>query len=160
MLIRKAAERDLNTVMEIYRLAREFMIAAGNPTQWWEGYPPRELIVNDIKEGNSYVVEENGEILAVFYYKTGIDPTYINIENGDWLNDAPYGVIHRIAVRSKGRGVASFVFDTVYGWCKNIRIDTHENNEPMKRALEKNGFKCCGVIRIANGDARIAYQKI
>ena len=30
----------------------------------------------------------------------------------------------------------------------------------MKRALEKNGFKYCGVIRIANGDARIAYQKI
>jgi hypothetical protein len=31
----------------------------------------------------------------------GKDPTYAVIENGNWLNDEPYGVIHRIA--SNGR---------------------------------------------------------
>ncbi len=160
MEIRKTTAADLDTVMQIYRSAREFMIKSGNPTQWWEGYPPRELIAEDIENGESYVVEENDEILAVFLYKEGTDPTYINIENGAWLNDEPYAVIHRIAVAAKGRGVASFVFDTVYSWCGNIRIDTHEDNEPMKRALTKNGFKYCGVIHIANGDPRVAYQRI
>lgn len=160
MQIRKTNHRDLDTVMQIYRSAREFMVKSGNPTQWWEGYPPRELIVGDIESGDSYVVEENGEILAVFLYKKGIDPTYINIEEGAWLNDEPYAVIHRIAVNAKGRGVAAFVFDTVYGWCGNIRIDTHEDNEPMKRALTKNGFQYCGIIHIANGDPRIAFQRI
>lgn len=40
-----------------------------------------------------------------------------------------------------------------------MRIDTHENNTPMRRALEKSGFRYCGIIRIFNGDARIAFQK-
>lgn len=160
MQIRKTTLPDLEAVMQIYHVAREFMRENGNPTQWWDNYPPRELIVGDIERGESYVVEENGEILAVFLYKEGIDPTYVNIENGAWLNDAPYAVIHRIAVAKKGRGVASFVFDTVYGWCGNIRIDTHENNAPMRRALAKNGFKYCGIIHIANGDPRVAYQRI
>ena len=160
MIIRKTNFSDLESVMEIYRLAREFMVTTGNKDQWWDGYPPRDLILQDIENGESYVVDENGEILAVFLYKHGIDPTYINIENGAWLNDEPYGVIHRIAVKAKGRGIASFVFDTVYSWCKNVRIDTHEDNEPMKRALAKNGFEYCGIIHIANGDRRIAFQRI
>lgn len=160
MIIRKTKFSDIESVMKIYRSAREFMIATGNKNQWWDGYPPRDLILQDVENGESYVVEENGEILAVFLYKFGIDPTYINIENGAWINDEPYGVIHRIAVKAKGRGVASFVFDTVYSWCQNVRIDTHMDNEPMKRALSKNGFKYCGIIHIANGDQRIAFQRI
>ncbi len=160
MQIRKTTLADFDTVMQIYRTAREFMIASGNSTQWWEGYPPEELIIDDIARGDSFVVVEKEKILAVFLYREGIDPTYINIENGEWLNDEPYGVIHRIAVAEKGRGVASFVFDTVFSWCGNIRIDTHENNKPMQRALEKSGFKYCGIIRIATGDPRVAYQRI
>ena len=160
MQIRKTTPADFDTVMTIYRAAREFMIASGNPTQWWDGYPPEELIRDDISRGDSFVVVEDGKILAVFLYRAGIDPTYVNIENGEWLNNEPYGVIHRIAVAEKGRGVASFVFDTVYSWCGNIRIDTHADNRPMQRALEKNGFKYCGIIRIATGDPRVAYQKI
>ena len=160
MIIRKTQPADLDEVMIIYREAREFMKNTGNPTQWWDGYPPRELIEADIAAGDSFVVEEDGSILAVFLYKEGIDPTYINIENGTWLNNEPYGVIHRIAVRAKGRGVAAFVFNTVYTWCGNIRIDTHEDNTPMRNALLKNGFKYCGVIHIANGDPRIAFQRI
>lgn len=160
MQIRKTNPADFDTVMQIYRAAREFMIASGNPTQWWEGYPPEALILDDIARGDSFVVVEGDKILAVFLYREGIDPTYINIENGEWLNDDPYGVIHRIAVAEKGSGVASFVFDTVFSWCGNIRIDTHQDNKPMQRALEKNGFKYCGIIRIATGDPRVAYQKI
>ena len=160
MHVRKTTLADFSEVMKIYREAREFMIKTGNPTQWWEGYPPEDLILNDIERGDSFVVVENEEILAVFLYKHGVDPTYINIEDGSWLSEEPYGVIHRIAVNSKGRGVAAFVFDTVFGWCGNIRIDTHEGNLPMQRALEKNGFKYCGVIHIANGDPRVAYQRI
>ena len=160
MIIRKTTLADFDTVMRVYRTAREFMLATGNTTQWWEGYPPEELILDDIARGDSFVVDDGGEILAVFLYREGIDPTYVNIEDGEWLNDEPYAVIHRIAVAKRGRGVAGFVFDTVYSWCHNIRIDTHADNTPMQRALEKNGFKYCGIIHIANGDPRVAYQRI
>ena len=69
MKIRKTHPADLDEVMLIYREAREFMINTGNPTQWWDGYPPRALIEQDIAEGDSFVVEEDGQILAVFLYK-------------------------------------------------------------------------------------------
>ena len=160
MQIRKTETNELNTVMRIYRDAREFMLATGNTTQWFYGEPSEEIIRDDIEKGDSYVVTENGRILAVFMYRKGIDPTYIEIEVGKWLNDEPYGVIHRIAVAERGRGVAAFVFDIVFGWCGNLRIDTHENNKPMQRALEKSGFKYCGIIHIASGAPRLAYHKI
>ena len=44
------------------------------------------------------------------------------------------------------------------------KTDTHENNEPMKKFLEKNGFSYCGVIYLDKepdvGEKRIAYEKI
>jgi hypothetical protein len=30
----------------------------------------------------------------------------------------------------------------------------------MQRSLEKNGFARCGIIHLASGDERIAYQKV
>ena len=159
MRIRKTEMAELDAVMRIYREAREFMVSTGNPTQWWEGYPPEELVREDIERGESYVVEEDGALLAVFLYREGIDPTYVQIEDGAWLDDAPYAVIHRMAVAARGRGVARFVFDTCLSWCGNLRIDTHEDNTPMRRALEKSGFRYCGIIHIFNGDARIAFQR-
>jgi len=102
---------------------------------------------------------ESGEILGVFCYFLGEDPTYQSIEDGAWINDRPYGVIHRIAVAVHQRGVASACFSWCYAACGNVKIDTHRDNIPMQRSLEKNGFSRCGIIHLANGDPRIAYQK-
>ena len=41
----------------------------GNPTQWGSTYPPKSLIERDIRDGVSYVCEEDGQLLAVFFYK-------------------------------------------------------------------------------------------
>ena len=160
MEIRKTERAELSRVMEIYASARAFMTATGNPDQWADGYPHEPLIRSDIEEGKSYVCVEDGEILAVFYYNEGIDPTYVHIEDGAWLNDAPYGVIHRIAVAVQGRGVVRFCFDWAMEQCGNLKIDTHEKNLPMQRALAKAGFVRCGTIYIDTGDPRIAYQRV
>lgn len=159
MEIRKTRPEELSRVMAIYASARAFMVATGNPDQWADGYPHEALIRSDIAAGKSYVCVENEEILAVFYYDTGIDPTYVHIENGAWLNDEPYGVIHRIAVAVQGRGVVRFCFDWALERCGNLKIDTHEKNLPMQKALAKAGFTACGTIYIETGDPRIAYQK-
>ncbi len=159
MTIRKAESRDLDRILQIYESARIFMRAHGNPDQWGEHYPPDEMIREDIERGDLFVCVENDEILAVFFYTEGDDPTYEYIENGAWLNDAPYGVIHRIAVAARGRGVAAFCFDFALSRCGNLKIDTHENNLPMQRTLEKNGFSRCGTIYVGDGTPRIAYQK-
>ena len=55
MNIRKTLPTDLDAVMEIYASAREFMKSNGNPDQWGDNYPPRELIETDIASGAAYV---------------------------------------------------------------------------------------------------------
>ena len=159
MIIRPTTADELARVLQIYADARAFMRKNGNPDQWGESYPPEALIRADVAEGRSYVCVEGEEILGVFYYAEGDDPTYGYIEDGAWLDDAPYGVIHRIAVAARGRGVAAACFDFALSRCGNVRIDTHTRNLPMQHTLEKNGFVRCGTIYVEDGSPRIAYQK-
>ncbi len=159
MEIRHATRRDLSRLVEIYASAREYMRETGNPNQWKSHYPPRELTEEDIATGRLYVCTEGEEILGVFVYLPGPDPTYAVIEEGGWLNDRPYGVMHRVAVAKHGCGVARFCFDFCYAHCRNLRIDTHAENRPMQSALRKAGFVRCGIIHLLNGEPRVAFQK-
>ena len=160
MLIRNTTYEDLDEVMSIYAVARDFMRSTDNGSQWGTTHPRRELIESDIEKKCSYVVEENGEILGVFFFRTGNDPTYETICDGKWLDDDEYGVIHRIAMKYQGRGVATFVYNHCFNIINNLRIDTHERNLPMQHSLTKNGFVKCGTIYLESGDSRIAYQKV
>lgn len=161
MNIRKANYKDLEEIRLIYQSARKFMSDNGNPNQWGNNNPPLSRTEEDLRENNLYVVEDDKDILAVFFYKYGDDPTYKIIYQGSWLNNSPYGVIHRIAVsdKARGKGIAGICFDFAYSQCKNLKIDTHKDNIPMQRALAKHGFKQCGIIHLINGDERIAFQK-
>ena len=158
-MIQKAILSQLSQIMAIYETARDFMARSGNPDQWGTAYPAEDMIRQDILDGKCYVNLEDEQILAVFYFAVEEDPTYGYIE-GSWLNDEPYGVIHRIAVGESGRGVAAACFDFAAQHCDNIRIDTHEKNIPMQRCLAKHGFARCGIIYLEDGDPRIAYQKV
>ena len=93
----------------------------------------------------------------------GPDPTYATIE-GEWPNDEPYYVIHRIAAAAPARGVAKEMLDWAFEFiagagCGTIRIDTHWDNRIMKHVLDKYGFTSCGVIYLADGAPRDAYLK-
>ena len=158
-MIKKANLNQLSQIMSIYDRARRFMAQSGNPDQWGTTHPTETMVRQDIAQGKCHVVMDAEKILAVFYFAVESDPTYSYIE-GAWLNDAPYGVIHRIAVGENGKGVAAACFDFALGHCENLRIDTHEKNIPMQRCLAKNGFHRCGIIYLENGDPRIAYQKV
>ena len=158
-MIRKAEFTDLPQILKIYEDAREFMRQTGNPNQWWDYHPAESILREDIPKGQLDVWEEDGKLLASFAYIPGIDPTYLQIDGPGWLNEEPYGVIHRIAVAQRGQGLIAKIFDWALERCPNLRIDTHVDNQPMRRALEKYGFQYCGIIRIFNGDERIAFHK-
>ena len=158
-MIEKATLSQLPQIMAVYANARQFMAQNGNPDQWGTAYPSEAMIRQDIQNGKCYVNLEGDRIRAVFYFAVEEDPTYGYIE-GAWLNDAPYGVIHRIAVGESGKGVAAECIRFAFDRCGNLRIDTHEKNIPMQRCLAKNGFTRCGIIYLENGDPRIAYQKV
>ena len=159
MHIRKANEADISVVAAIYENAKKFMRETGNLKQWADGYPNAESARCDVECGVLYVCEEEGEILAVFMFNIGEDKTYNEIYGGAWLDDAPYAVIHRIAVARQGRGVAGFCFSECFNRFPNLKIDTHRDNLPMQRALLRAGFEYCGIIHLENGEERLAYQK-
>ena len=161
MIIRPATAADVSAAAKIYDNARAFMKENGNPDQWSGEYPNGSDVEGGIENGTSYVCEDEGEIVATFFFKQDADdPTYRRIYEGEWLSDEPYAVIHRIAVKYHGRGIADFCFNECFKQFPNIRIDTHEDNIPMQRCLSKNGFEYCGIIYLANGSKRLAYQKI
>ena len=125
--VRKAEPDDIEVIMNIYQIARKFMIESGNPNQWGHTHPKEELIKSDIENEICHVVCGDDGPHGVFALVRGDEPTYQYIENGKWLKD-------------------------------NIRIDTHYDNKIMQKLIERNDFKRCGRIYVADGTPRIAYQ--
>ena len=154
--IRLAVQTDLDQIEQIYVHARRFMAENGNPTQWRNGYPQRQLLEEDIRAGKLYVAQQDNELYGVFVFVIGEDPTYAYIEDGAWISDLPYGAIHRIA--SRGSGLFPEAMEFCRSLCSHIRIDTHENNKPMQHLVEKHGFTRCGIIYTDDGSPRIAYE--
>ncbi len=164
MKIRKSTLQDLERIMEIYAYARDYMAQHGNPNQWGPtNWPPEELIRQDIAEGCSYVCENDaGRVVGTFFYTFGpdIEPTYLEITDGSWLDSGPYGVVHRIASDGTEKGIGAFCLNWAYSRCGHLRIDTHGDNTVMQSLLKKLGFVHCGTIYVREDkDPRLAYEK-
>lgn len=157
--IRIATEHDLPRILELIEYGIQKMRQMGNTEQWTDGNPNAELFVEDISQGNSYVVEEDGVAVATFAFVEGPDITYRNIYNGKWVDDArPYFVVHRMASMPGVHGIFNDVLDYCFRHTNNIRIDTHRQNHLMRHVLERYGFTYCGIIYLLDGAERLAYQ--
>ena len=143
--IRKASPADLPRIHGIYAAARQFMRDHGNFIQWDGEDAPEHLLPGDIEAGNLYVLEENGVIHAAFAFIIGADPCYAVIE-------------HRVASDGTVHNILGRIMDFAKSKISHIRIDTHENNKVMQRALEKQGFERCGIIYVPDGTPRIAFE--
>ncbi|MBQ2785509.1 MAG: N-acetyltransferase [Oscillospiraceae bacterium] len=145
--------------MQIYAYARSFMAANGNPNQWGKTNPPRETLEADIAGQKLYVAQNGDAICGVFFFAVAEDPTYRKIYDGAWLSDTPYGTIHRIASCGSG-GLFADCVEFCLQKCSHLRIDTHADNHIMQHVIEKNGFQRRGIIYIADGTPRIAYERV
>ena len=155
--IEKASREELPRIAEIYAYAREFMAKTGNPNQWGTTHPPITQLEKDVELGRLYAVKTDEAIHGVFYFCVEQDPTYAVIYNGAWHADRPYGVIHRIASDGSG-GILKAAVEFGKSCIDYLRIDTHEDNRIMQKAVEKQGFRRCGIIYLADGSSRIAYD--
>jgi len=156
--VRDAVPEDFERIMEIYRFAQDFMIRTGNPTQWGHAYPSPELVQEDIRQKACKVICDETGIHGVFAQFDQPDPTYAKIEDGAWLNDAPYVTIHRVAGDGQVHGLFQCAANYGKSRCQNVRVDTHPDNLVMQRQITKNGFVKCGTIHVADGSPRFAYQ--
>lgn len=160
MEITAATLENLDNIMDVIATARQIMRENGNMTQW-VGYPSIEVIAEDILLNQAFVCWQQDQIVGYFCLIVGDnpDPNYRVIEDGKWLDEKPYGVIHRLASGRQVKGVAQAVFDYAFSIIGNIRVDTHHDNLPMQNFLKKNGFTYCGIIYVNDGTPRDVFQK-
>ena len=161
MQIRKANSRDIPEIMAVLEAAKGIMRRSGNQHQWVNGYPSEDVIMSDIELGYGYVVEAEGKTAGYFAFIPSPEPTYAKIYEGAWLDDErPYHVVHRIGSLPEVHGVFKAVLDWCFTMDPVIRIDTHRDNSIMRHCIEAYGFTYCGIIYLASGDERLAYQKV
>lgn len=122
---------------------------------WLSG---EDVFREDIKNNNSYVIVDQNEIVGTFAIIIGEEPTYKIIKNGNWHYNEPYGTIHRVASNSKSKGISKACFDFCFTLIKYIRVDTHQNNTSMQRAIKRYGSKECGNIYVRDGSERITFD--
>ena len=160
-IIRQATPADMADIMKVMDAARQTMRATGNQHQWGDGYPSEEIITSDMERGGGFVLVEEGCVVAYFAFLASPEPTYVKIYDGHWVDDEqPYHVIHRIASYPDVHHVFRDIKEYAFSQDGNIRIDTHRDNLIMQHNIKKHGFTYCGIILLASGDERLAYQKI
>lgn len=160
-VIRRAVDADLTDILPVVDAARAIMRASGNMDQWVDGYPSREVIAADIAAGVGRVITRGGRVVAYFAFIASPEPTYAKIYGGRWLDDTrPYHVVHRIASLPDAHGIFADMLRYCLAADANIRIDTHRDNLIMRHNLAKHGFAYCGIIYLANGDERLAFQSL
>lgn len=167
MILVQANLNDTNNIMSIIHDAQN-LLASQRIDQWQNGYPNEEIILEDIKNKECYVLKsKQNKLLATAMFSTKTEPTYSKIV-GQWIteSDANYGVVHRMAVAKnhRGQGLAKFILHT-FEQCLlqdnilSMRIDTHKDNLTMQNLLKQLGYSYCGIIHLQNGDQRLAYEK-
>ncbi|MBO7250968.1 MAG: GNAT family N-acetyltransferase, partial [Clostridia bacterium] len=138
--------------------------------QWQNGYPSREVVEEDLAKERSFVFDAEGAVRGTFVLIEDGEVLYDKIYDGHWKSgddSSDYIAIHRVAVSvcMRGQGVSTAMISYAAKRALELgrsalRIDTHEGNVVMRRMLEKHGFEYCGIIYLANGDPRVAYEKI
>lgn len=157
-MIRQAKTEDMEEILEIVKIAKQYMKESGNPTQWSGDYPGRVDFQEDIEKRQLYVCYNEEGVYGIFAFVIGEEPNYARIEGGKWLNERPYGTIHRIAGNGKVKGIFREAMNYAKEQIGDLRIDTHEDNRTMQYLIKKNGFQRCGMIYVEDGTPRIAYQ--
>jgi GNAT superfamily N-acetyltransferase len=167
LMIRPSVHKELPELMALFSEARATIAALGID-QWQNGYPNEEIVTEDIEKQRSYAARR-GEALCGTFVLMEREPLYDRIQDGEWLTgDRIWGylAIHRVAVAvaCRGQGISTAILNFAEEEAKtrgltSLRIDTHKGNVVMRRMLEKHGFSLCGVIHLANGDPRVAYER-
>lgn len=164
-----AGPEHIEAMDAITAQAKESLAALG-VDQWQSGYPNHEVWAADVAEGGAYVALDEGRVVGMFRYCTAPEASYETLD-GSWLTEGPYATVHRCAVDAacRGRGVVGELFAFACEKAQadgmvSVRIDTHADNAPMRRAVEKFGFAFCGTIVLAEGAEagapRIAFEKV
>lgn len=161
--LRQATTDDLNEAMAILAQGREAQRKQGF-RQWNDNYPPEELVMADILQGNAHILEADGKSAGYVALTSG-DDEYERLAPV-WLpGHRPYGVLHRMAIGDafRGRGLANILLEKSEARLAttgafSIRVDTGLQNLVMQHILTRRGYANLGAHTFAWGE-RLAFEK-
>jgi len=164
--MRKAETSDIDAIMEVIDEAKALLKADGS-TQWQDGHPDRDMLLEDIANGFARVLIVDGDVAGTATLMTTDDPNYSKIE-GAWQDTTDqYATIHRIAISAKYRGMklskfffSDLISDTYAQGIRHMRIDTHKLNKRMQHLAGEFGFEYTGIIYVPDAvdGKRLAYE--
>lgn len=161
---RKAEISDASQIWDILQQAILRRKKDGS-NQWQDGYPNPEVVQNDIKKGEGYVLTDGKTIIGYCAVVVNNEPEYKKIE-GKWLTDDDFVVFHRLAISEKylGKGLAKMIIKFIeYFAIDNnifsIRADTNYDNTAMLKIFENLGYTYCGEVNF-RGSPRKAFEKV
>ena len=166
-MLRKTKIEELEQVMKIIEDGRVFLKEqAINQRQ--HGSPSRDMIINDINEGISYIYEKSGKLVATAMLTT-FDGDYENYPTL-WSENSSYLAIHQLATAKQfwNQGIMREFMEVIHFFAKSqnikfLRIDTHFDNKIMRKFLSNFGFEERGIIKltmknILDDKERVAYE--
>ena len=99
MNYRLAQKTDIDRLVSMAESAKAYFRENGID-QWQKGEPNAACMLDAIGRQEIYVLEEDGEVMAMITIVSGPEPSYAVID-GAWLNEEPYCAFHRVCVDSE-----------------------------------------------------------
>ncbi|MEA1855511.1 GNAT family N-acetyltransferase [Cytobacillus sp. FSL W7-1323] len=165
LYLKQAQLEELDEIMSIIDRARETIVKRGIP-QWQDGDGPnREIITQDISNKEAYVLMADERKVGIGTILTAPEEPYEQLVNWEKA-ETPYASIHRVAIdpEIQGKGYSTILLQHLItaarlNGFRDIRIDTHPENEVMQKVIQKAGFSYIGDVEldVPNGN-RFAYQ--
>lgn len=151
-MFRQATTKDTEKIIEFYDYAIEENNKAEINLRWKKDvHPSHNFLCSSIENGELFLWEENGEILAACVMNNLCNESYDKIKWGIKASNEDLGIIHVLAVdpRCFRKGLGKNFLTALLDCAKNttikaIRLDVFKVNVPAIKLYEKVGFKCMG----------------
>lgn len=148
-MVIKAVLEDVEQIIQIVNCMineeADFLI-----NMWDKTYPTKDVFVNDIENGNLYVVKEDIAVVAFFCIDDNEPSNYCGVK---FKYEKPL-YIHRFCVKREYRlkeitnqmmdFVNLFAFEKGY---QSLRLDTYSENVRSNKFYTNHGFKKVDIIR-------------
>lgn len=164
MDIIKGQKQDLSEILDMIAECIKDMERQGI-YQWNQFYPTSDIIENDIKSEDCYVIKDHEKCVAYVAINEEQSPEYSQIS---WLTDGrKVLVIHRLSVHPKfqGKGIAKKILEFIEEFAternySSIRLDAYSGNEKALKLYENFGYQKVGQFYFPRRDLPFhGYEK-
>jgi ribosomal protein S18 acetylase RimI-like enzyme len=160
-IFRKALLTDENDILSIYESVKEKGKIDGT-SDWDEDYPNQEILKEDLKNEQAYVLISNEKIIAAI---TMIEEDEPGIQSLPWVKaKACFLVRLCVSPEYQGKGIGEKMMRKISKYAKDKGFEaTHHLaaivNEAANRLYERMGYRNLGMIHMYDTDFN-AYEML